>query len=167
MNWYIMHVEPEHVEEVLLFFHKQKDLDAFMPMMEKWHTHQGVKKFIPTMMYPEYLFIKTNLSHEQFQQRYQDLLTSIQRFAHLLQMEDVMALTEEEQALFEQMFRSNDVIYHSTGDIINSDLVIKEGPLLGLEQKIKRIDRHKRLAFLDCDLLGKTMKVPLEVIRKS
>lgn len=78
----------------------------------------------------------------------------------------MISMDEEEQRFFERMFDGNGVIRHSVGNIINSKLNVESGPLKGMEQQIKKIDRHKRIAYLDCQLLGTRMKAPLEVVNK-
>ena len=42
-------------------------------------------------------------------------------------------------------------------------------PLKGLEGKISRIDRHKRLAWLTVELFGRTVELQagLEIVRKE
>ncbi|WRK52222.1 hypothetical protein SD457_17455 [Coprobacillaceae bacterium CR2/5/TPMF4] len=45
------------------------------------------------------------------------------------------------------------VIDNSTGDIENGKIVVKEGPLIGEEDLIRKVDRHKRLAFLIINFL--------------
>ena len=44
-----------------------------------------------------------------------------------------------------------------------------KGPLQGREKMISRIDRHKRTAYLEIEMFGRTveMKVGLEIIRKE
>ena len=46
---------------------------------------------------------------------------------------------------------------------------ILSGPLMGMEGNIRRIDRHKRIAYLEIEMFGRTveMKVGLEIIRKE
>lgn len=47
--------------------------------------------------------------------------------------------------------------------------LFNEGPLIGLEGLITKIDRHKRIAYVDVELLGKLTRVQvgLEIISKS
>ena len=46
--------------------------------------------------------------------------------------------------------------------------VIDEGPLRGHVDRIKKIDRHKRIAYLDIGLLDqKQVRVGLEIVRKT
>ena len=48
-------------------------------------------------------------------------------------------------------------------------IIINEGPLIGLEGLITKIDRQKRIAYVNVELLGKLTRVQvgLEIISKS
>lgn len=47
-------------------------------------------------------------------------------------------------------------------------IVILKGPLMNQAGLIRRIDRHKRLAYLEMEIMGrkKTVKVGLEIVKK-
>ena len=55
------------------------------------------------------------------------------------------------------------------GLIENGTVTVTEGPLTGMEGCIRRIDRHKRKAWLEIDMFGRTMEmeVGLEIIEKK
>ena len=53
---------------------------------------------------------------------------------------------KEYDLLFLNKFNST-IIDNSIGDIENGNIVVKEGPLIGCENMIRKVDRHKRLAF--------------------
>lgn len=57
----------------------------------------------------------------------------------------------------------------SSGIIENDRVRILSGPLMGMEGNIRRIDRHKRIAYLEIEMFGRTveMKVGLEIIKKE
>ena len=57
----------------------------------------------------------------------------------------------------------------STGVIEGDRVIVTDGPLVGREALISKIDRHKRLAYLDMRMFGriKTIKVGLEIVRKN
>ena len=58
----------------------------------------------------------------------------------------------------------------SRGVIQNGKTIIQEGPLQGLEEKIIKIDRHKRIAFLKSSDQTKEallFKVGLEITEKT
>lgn len=166
MYWCIIHIKSGNCHDLLRFFNEQQGIHAFLPMMEKWFSGAHTKEYRNILLFPDYLFIKADMSKEHFHQTYQDLFHQISRFAKLLEGEALISMDEEEQRFFERMFDENGVIRHSIGNIINSKLNVESGPLKGMEQQIKKIDRHKRIAYLDCQLLGTRMKAPLEVVNK-
>ena len=57
----------------------------------------------------------------------------------------------------------------SEGYLQGDKIIVTEGPLQGMESHIRRIDRHKRLAWLTIDVLGepREIAVGLEIIRKE
>ena len=57
----------------------------------------------------------------------------------------------------------------SEGYLKGDKIIVTEGPLQGMESHIRRIDRHKRLAWLDIDVLGESREIAvgLEIIRKE
>ena len=56
----------------------------------------------------------------------------------------------------------------SKGFIIGDAITVTEGPLKGYEGSIKKIDRHKRMAFVELPFLGKEtrVRIPLEIVDK-
>jgi transcriptional antiterminator NusG len=56
----------------------------------------------------------------------------------------------------------------SKGIIEGDHIIVESGPLKGYEGFIKKIDRHKRIAFIDVELFNTvtTVKVGLEIVSK-
>lgn len=56
----------------------------------------------------------------------------------------------------------------SEGIIEGDRVIVTRGPLRDLEANIIKIDRHKRLAWVDVDMCGrsKTIRVGLEIVSK-
>lgn len=62
----------------------------------------------------------------------------------------------------------NDLIQASVGNIIDGKLIVDEGPLKGLEDRVRKIERHDRWADLEMEVLEerRMMKVGLQVVSK-
>ena len=60
-------------------------------------------------------------------------------------------------------------IMSNNGILENEKVVVLEGPLKGREGLIRKIDRHKRLAWLEIEMFGRKTKfeVGLEIVRKE
>ena len=73
-----------------------------------------------------------------------------------------------EEEILDGVMDENDLVLSSTGNIINGKLIVDEGPLKGLENKVKKFDRHDRWADLEMELFEecKMMRVGLQVVNK-
>jgi transcriptional antiterminator NusG len=61
------------------------------------------------------------------------------------------------------------IVEMSTGIIEGSKVIVESGPLKGREGLIKKIDRHKRKAYLELDMFGRSQRVEvgLEITMKT
>ena len=129
---------------------------------------EGKKVFLEVTMFPNYLFIESELNEQEFYATIKEIEKDLGSTMKILQSDTqtILALTNDEKSLLKSLLNENHLIMHSTGIIVDSKLIVQEGPLVGKEGLIRKINRHKRLAFLG-DVFGKVMKVPLEVTSKS
>ena len=76
---------------------------------------------------------------------------------------------QEEVELLMRIGTDKQLVEMSSGIIENDRVRILSGPLMGMEGNIRRIDRHKRIAYLEIEMFGRTveMKVGLEIIKKE
>ncbi len=83
--------------------------------------------------------------------------------------EQIVPLVQEEVELLMRIGTDKQLVEMSSGIIENDRVRILSGPLMGMEGNIRRIDRHKRIAYLEIEMFGRTveMKVGLEIIRKE
>ena len=84
----------------------------------------------------------------------------------------VATLSDEEVAFVRDFGGARHVVEMSRGAIVDGRLVVSEGPLAGREHLVAKIDRHKRIAFLDIRTGaalggGGAVRVGLEVVSKS
>lgn len=78
-------------------------------------------------------------------------------------------MVQEEIDLLMKIGTDKQLVEMSSGIIENDRVQILAGPLMGMEGNICRIDRHKRMAYMEIEMFGRTveMKVGLEIIRKE
>ena len=83
--------------------------------------------------------------------------------------DEVVPLTAEEVHFLKDFGGEEKVVPVSEGIIENSKVVVMSGPLMGKEGYIKKIDRHKRRAFLELPMLGRRQKIQvgLEIVSKT
>lgn len=81
---------------------------------------------------------------------------------------EVVPLTDSEVLLLQKLGGDDQIVETSIGTMEQDQILITRGPLKGLEGYIKKIDRHKRTAWLELEMMGRTIeaKVGLEVVEK-
>lgn len=82
--------------------------------------------------------------------------------------EEFFPLYEQEERFLRRMTGDTTNVAMSVGVMEGDRIIVKEGPLVGMEGKIKKIDRHKRMAILEVELFNRVseMKVGLEIVEK-
>ena len=124
----------------------------------RWHTEKR-------KMFPGYIFIVSDKPAEL-----KSALRAVPELTKLLGYgETIVPISKEEEAFIRRLTGGDETVEMSFG-VKEGDLVtITEGPLKGLESLIRKIDRHKRRAYLEMDMLGevRTVEVGLEVVGKK
>lgn len=166
-NWYVLYVSGGK-EARLISFLKEQGMQSFTPMMERIHKKQGEYQKIIVPMFPNYIFVISSLDQKDFNEQ---LLKLKQMKSGIIKQlmydkEGTSALLPLEKELLESLMDECYLVRHSKAIMEGDAIIVTEGPLMGMESRIKRIDRHKRLAYLECELLGKKVKISLEVVRK-
>ena len=110
--------------------------------------NQGVWRLLTETMFPGYLFVASD-DIEAFEKT----IKRSTAFARLLGAERrAFALRPEEASFVHDFGGPSHVVGFSRGTIDNGRTIIDEGPLRGHVDRIKKIDRHKRIAYLDIGL---------------
>lgn len=139
--------------------------EAFIPQRRVMHRVKGEWKPVDEVLLPGYLFVRTpnvgRLSRE---------LRSVPAFTRLLGNDDrFIPLNRNEIAFLNAFTKEGDrTIDMSEGVIEGDQVIILNGPLMDHEGLIKKVDRHKRVAYLNVQMFGrvKTVKVGLEIVQK-
>ena len=66
-------------------------------------------------------------------------------------------LTGKERDWFLSFMDGNHTVRMSEGYISGDKITVTRGPLMGFEGDIRKIDRHKRRAYIDVSLFGRTV----------
>lgn len=124
----------------------------------EWHIQERI-------LFPGYVFLIT--------QNPEKLVNGLKKVIGLTKLigtgDEIVPLVQEEIDLLMKIGTDKQLVEMSSGIIENDRVQILAGPLMGMEGNIRRIDRHKRTAYLEIEMFGRTveMKVGLEIIRKE
>ncbi len=77
--------------------------------------------------------------------------------------EEYLPILCEEQKFLERLMGDDGIVEESTGIIEGDEIIVREGPLVGLESRIVRIDRHKRLAYIEIEMCDRKVEAQLSL----
>lgn len=167
--WYVVQVRTGTEESILLQCQRKVPTTVlercFIPYYEEKKRIQGKWTTQKKVLFPGYVFVIT----ETIEELYQQLKIIIGLTKLLGTGEDIVALSEREVNFLSSFGGEKQVVEMSEGIIEQSQIIITSGPLEGREALIKRIDRHKRKAYLEMEMFGRMqmVEVGLEIVAKS
>ncbi|MCC8098005.1 MAG: antiterminator LoaP [Eubacterium sp.] len=166
--WYVMQVftgEEEKMKKLCLAQIKQPILeDCFIPKYEEMKRYKGEWHKERKLLFPGYVILVTNQIYDLIGE-----LSKINGFTHVLGDKDyITPLNDSEMAFLSRFGGEKQIVEMSTGIIVNDQVQITSGPMMGMEGCIRKIDRHKRTAQIEVEMFGRTMEatVGVEIIKK-
>jgi transcriptional antiterminator NusG len=152
-------------------FLNESKVKAFVPIGERFFRKSGETYLKPYVVFPGYIFLEAPFSDNSFLNRIYKCCHASDNMFHLLKYDNSfdVAMNEGERRVLESLWdSSNHSIRASKGYIKGKDLVVTDGPLMGMEREIKWINRHKRVAKMDVSLFGEKREISLglEVVEK-
>lgn len=167
--WYVVQVRTGMEEEIKIQCEKVLSKEAsercFLPYYIGMKKYKGEWHEEKKILFPGYVFMVSNNSEQLFLE-----LKKIMGLTKLLGGgQEIVALRAEEVEFLKLFGEEKMIVEMSVGEIEDGELKIIEGPLKGMEKQIRKVDRHKRKAWIEVELGGKRQEtqVGLEVVRKS
>lgn len=167
--WYVMQVRTGTEENIRLQCSRRIPEGVlercFIPYYEEKKKIRGEWTVQKKVLFPGYIFVVT----ENMEQLYEALRSVIGLTRLIGTGREIVPLTEEEKNFLLEMGGEEQVVEMSEGIIENSRTKVLSGPLKGKEGLIRKIDRHKRKAWLEIEMFGReqTVEVGLEIVAKS
>lgn len=157
----------ESTARSLLYKHAFDCMDeCFLPKYELMKRKEGEWHKVKKPLFPGYLFVRTN-NPEQLSAR----MRAIPVFMRLLGSNDqFIPLAPDELLWFNTFTDMGKYLVEMSRGVIEGDrVIVTEGPLKGHEAMITKINRHKRLAYVDLHMFGRdrTVSIGLEIVRKA
>lgn len=170
LRWYVLRV-PQGREDGVCASLKRlvpHDLleDAFVPRRERWMKRGGVWFLEPVSLYAGYAFALSRDAGALAK-----VLSRLSVPVELVGTEERAwaPLDDRAAAWLAGAMDAQHVIRSSTAVIVDGELHVQEGPLVGQEARVRKVDRHRRrcqVAVCDGDG-GFTVSVPIDVPFKS
>ena len=165
MNYYVLYCQTQKTEKISYILNKKKHLYSFIPRYEKYIRSRS--ELIEQVMFPGYLFIKTQLNQLEFDSLLSSLDEERDGIIRELRKEDVSALTDDEIKLMELLLNEHEILVMSEGYQENGKTIVTKGPLVNLQDKIVSINKKDMFAILDIQFLERNMKAGIWIKAKQ
>lgn len=167
--WYVIQVAAGKEEQILTMIKKygvQKYLkECFSPRYEHRRKYLGQWRQEQAIMFPGYIFVISDQVEELYQS-----LKGVPELTKILGVgEKWTPMAKEDIEIVEMLSGEERVVRFSEGYIAGAKVIVVKGPLQGMEGTIRRIDRHKRKAYLEIPMFGRVLnaQVGLEIVEKK
>lgn len=169
-NWYAVQVRTGHEQEIVdkcqVLIQKDILKDCFIPRCKRLKKFRGEWKNVEEILFKGYVFMITDCVD--------DLYVCLKKIPDLTKIlgndgEYIAPLYDDEVSTLLKYGGSQHMIDMSYGFIKGDVIHVTSGPLQGQEGQIVKIDRHKRVAYVDVKLFDRItrIQVGLEIISKD
>lgn len=170
--WYILYVRTGREEKVEQFLKKRMDTDVFIPFVplheRLFKTSGTVKKEIKPL-FPGYVFIESEVSCQEFIKIISILIYTSHDIVCILRYSDTeFAMRESEKQMLLSLCNDSYCIESSSGIMEGDKIRLTDGPLIGCESIIKKVNRHKRQVWIEIEFMGdiRLVCVALQIVEK-
>jgi len=147
----------------------------FVPTREASYKRKGITQIVQKPLFPGYIFIQTGIDANLIADNLKMALDNVKEKKHIYSIlhygndkKDVV-VREEERSYWERLFDEDFCIEGSVGVIEGDRTRVTSGALMGMEGRIKKINRHKREAVIEMSMMGsiREITVMLEIVEKT
>lgn len=139
--------------------------EVFIPCYERMRRYEGQWHREQRPLFPGYLFLITDEIEPVFES-----LRQVPELTKILgDGVDFIPLHPEETEFLKKIGNEDHVAEMSVGFIVGDQVVITSGPMKDMEGRIRKIDRHKRVATVSVQMFGREQDVKLgvEIVEKT
>ena len=168
--WYVVQVATGREQAACELIGERVDAsllkECFVPRRKVAFKEADEWKTVEAPLFPGYVIVDSEQP-----KRLRAALDRLPDFARLLDVDGTfLPLDEEEIAWINAFTRRGHRVVDMSHAVVEGGVVrIVDGPLVGREAQVKRINRRKRRAVLALRILGRDVEVPvgLEILRKQ
>lgn len=138
--------------------------EAFIPLYERKKKIKGNLEICQTILFPGYVFFQTEDVQDLFYR-----LKKVNGLTKILRTgDDFSPLHDKEVAFLQRFGKEKHIVEMSEGYIEGDEVIITTGPMADWQGRVKKIDRHKKIAVLEVEFFGRMtdVTVGLEIVEK-
>lgn len=166
--WYVLQVRTGTEENIRIQcrnnISEQVLEECFIPYYEEKKRIRGEWTIQRKVLFPGYIFVIS----ENIDRLYESLKKIIGLTKLIGTGNEIIPLTEEEKNFMIQFGGEEQIVKMSEGIIEGDQIIVLKGPLKGQEGYIRKIDRHKRKAWMEIPMFGRVqnIEIGLEIVSK-
>ena len=166
MIWTLTGKEEVVKDEILAQIGQENKDKIHILTRDRKQKYRGEWQSRKEKLFPGYLFM--DLEASQVEPVRQILRKATEHAKVLKTGDELCPIHAQEEQFLRRLTGDTTNVAVSVGVIEGDQIIVKEGPLIGMEGMIKRIDRHKRMAVLEVELFNRVseVKVGLEIVEK-
>jgi transcriptional antiterminator NusG len=172
MYWYILFVRTAREHKVEQLLKEQLDTSEFMPfvpLQENLFKKAGIVKKEQKPLFPGYVFIQSEVEGQDFLKKINPLVYNSSDIVCVLKYSETeISMRESERQMLLRLCNEDHCIESSCGILEGDRINIISGPLKGLESIIKKVNRHKRQAWVEIEFMGeiRLVCIGLDIVKK-
>jgi len=140
--WYALFTitgEEDNVGERVRYRLKNSNIKVIVPKRKLRERKNGIWSHKIRTLFPGYIFLKGFMSFDEYY-----LLKNIPGLIEVLKNDyEPYIIDKKEMQIIETLINNDEVIEPSSAILYGNRVIIKDGPLLGLEGKIASVNRRK------------------------
>lgn len=167
--YYVIYIQTGKEEKIIDAIKNKlnphSDVEVFSPYRISLRKYKDKQVEYKERCFPGYLFVQTDKPKELFFDLYW-----VDEYTKLLGREGItynfVPLNEEESRMIDILYNRNNDRTTSISDIEvieGQNIKVLDGPLFGLEAKVKKVNLHKRSVTIEFPLCGRTVEAQLGI----
>lgn len=172
MYWYVLFVRTGREQKVEKLLKKRLGTDVFVPFVPLYERlfkiSETVKKELKPL-FPSYVFIESEVSDQEFLKIRSTLIYISSDILRILRYGNTeIAMRESEKRMLLSLCNDDHCIESSSGIIVGDRIHVTDGPLKGWESMVRKVNRHKRQAWIEIEFMGdiRLVSIALEIVEK-
>jgi len=160
MEWYAVFVKTgkeDEVQQWLDFHFDNETLRSLVPKRRLKEKKTGKVYYVLKNLFPGYVFISTDMSLDKYK-----IIRGIPNLIRILNTGTYYSVIDrEEMSVILNLVGDNTVIDYSKVFIENSVVIVRDGPLYGMEGIIRKINKHTNRVKVQLNFMGEPRLVDI------
>lgn len=167
--WYVLQVRTGSEERIIAqcknIMSEEILKRCFVPYYEEKKKIDGEWKKLQKLLFPGYIFMVSEHIDEVEKQ-----MKKVFGMKKILKTgEEIVAISKKEENLLKRLgLDDKELVEMSEGIIEGEQIIVTDGPLIGMEGIIRKVDRHKRKCWFETEMFGRMQRIEigLEIVEK-